>query len=83
MLTLGLTFGLSLGLLANGIPGLWGLTFVDLLKYVIIVCGCIAVLWVVIRKLGIQIPDWVMQLFWIVVVVLLALLAINIIVAMF
>ena len=45
--------------------------------FVIIVAAIIAIVFVALRKLGIAIPDWVVQVFWVVVVAVVCIAAIK------
>ncbi len=58
----------------------WG--FGELLIAAIIVAGCIAVAFVLIRVFGIQIPAWVFHIFWIVVAVFIGIFAIRLMLGM-
>lgn len=55
--------------------GSWSLA--QILIAIIIVAGCVAVTWIVLRNLGIGIPGWVVQIFWVCVLVFVAILAIK------
>ena len=55
----------------------WG--FVEILKLVIIVAACIGIVVVALKVFQITIPEWAKQIFWIVVVAAVALIAINIV----
>ncbi len=55
----------------------WGV--VEILKLVIIVAACIAIVVVALSVFKITIPEWAKQIFWIVVVAVVALIAINIV----
>lgn len=49
------------------------------LKIIVIVAALIAIVVVAVRAMGIVIPGWAVQMFWIVVIALVALLAIGLI----
>ncbi len=70
---------MTLSLLAQ-LPG--GLSFIQLVIAIIIVVGVVAILFLVFRQLGIAIPGWVIQIFWIVVLVVVAILAVKFIASM-
>ena len=58
-----------------GGPAGWGL--VDILIVIVIVAACVALVYVALRQFGIGIPPWVIQVFWIVVVTIVVILAIR------
>lgn len=53
----------------------WG--FVDFLVLIVIVAACIAIMYIALRQLGLTIPQWVIQVFWVVVVACVAIFAIR------
>lgn len=55
----------------GGIPGM--------VIWLIVICGVIGIGLVVVRACGIKIPGWVIQIFWIVIVVVVAIFAIKLI----
>ena len=55
----------------------WGI--VEILKLIVIVAACIAIVVVALKVFQIEIPGWAKQIFWIVVVAIVALVAINIV----
>lgn len=57
--------------------GAWGI--VDILKLIIIVAACIGIVLVALKVFKVQIPEWAVQIFWIVIVAIVALVAINIV----
>jgi hypothetical protein len=57
--------------------GFHGIGIGQLVIYAIIVAGIVAVLYVVLQKLGVAIPGWVIQLFWIVVVVVVGVFVVR------
>ena len=44
---------------------------------VIIIAGCIAILYIVLPQLGVSIPGWVISIFWVCLVVVVAIAAIR------
>jgi hypothetical protein len=50
---------------------------VSLAIWVIIIAAVIAIVFVALRKFGIAIPEWVVQVFWIVVVAIVCIVAIK------
>jgi hypothetical protein len=58
----------------------WG--FVDWLRAVVIVAACIGIVLIALKVFGIEIPGWAIQIFWIVVVAVVALAAISIVSSM-
>ncbi len=59
-----------------------GYSIVHLLIMAIVIAGVIAIAYVGFRKLGVQPPDWIVQIFWIVVVVVVCIFAIKLIMGM-
>jgi hypothetical protein len=45
--------------------------------WIIIVAAVAAIVWVALRTMGVAIPGWVMQVFWILVVAVVCILAIK------
>lgn len=46
---------------------------------IMVVAGAVAILYIVLRRLGITIPDWVVSIFWVIVVVIVGVAAVKII----
>ena len=67
-----------LSLLANNVS----LSFPDVLIYIIIIGACIAITYIALRQFGVVIPAFVIQIFWIVVAVVMAILAIRFIMSL-
>ena len=55
----------------------WGI--VDILKLVILIAAAIAIVVIALKAFEIKIPDWAVKMFWVVVIAVCALIAINII----
>ena len=53
----------------------WG--FGDFLIAIIVVAGCIAITYIALRVFGVEIPQWVAQIFWVVIAVCVAVFAIR------
>jgi hypothetical protein len=51
--------------------------WVQILIFLIVACGIIGVALVAFRSTGVGIPDWVVKIFWIVAVVVIAVMAIR------
>ena len=49
---------------------------------IIIVAAIVAIVYVALRKMGVSIPDWVVQIFWIVVVAFVCIVAIRFVLTM-
>ncbi len=62
---------------------LGSMTFVQLAILVVIIAAVVALVYVALRKFGITIPDWVVQVFWIVIVAFVVILAIKLVAGMF
>lgn len=63
------------GLLAAGM--LWGWSVADLAICLVVVAAIVALVYVAFRQFGIAIPGWVQQVFWIVVVAFVIVVAIK------
>lgn len=61
-------------LIAQGIAG-W--TILHYIVVFIVVCAAIGIMYVALAKFGVTIPDWVVKIFWIVVVAFVAIVAIK------
>jgi hypothetical protein len=57
--------------------GLAGLSIVQLALYAVLAIGVIAIVVIVVRNSGVAIPPWVYQIFWVVVLIIVAVLAIK------
>ncbi len=57
--------------------GLRGWSFGEILVAVVILAACIGIVYVAMRQFGVSIPAWAVQIFWIVVVAVVAILAIR------
>ncbi len=53
----------------------WGIG--ELLIFVIVIAACIGIAAIAVKASGINIPAWVIQIFWIVLVVVVAIFAIR------
>lgn len=49
---------------------------------VVVIAACIALVYVALRKFGITIPDWAVQVFWIVVVAVVVIFAIKLVLSL-
>lgn len=54
-------------------------TFVGILKAIVIVAACVAIVYIALRVFGVTIPPWVVQIFWVVVAAVIAIIAIDLI----
>lgn len=54
-----------------------GHSFPEIVIAIIIIAAIVAIMYVALRKFGIEIPDWVLQIFWIVIVAIVAIVAIK------
>jgi hypothetical protein len=59
----------------------WGI--IDWIKLIIIVAACVGIMYVALNYFGVTIPGWAVKIFWIVIVCIVALVAINIIAGLF
>lgn len=60
----------------------FGLTFGELLVAVVIVAACVGIVYVALRQFGVGVPPWVVQIFWIVVVAVVAIFAIRLVLSL-
>lgn len=61
---------------------LWGYSLGELAIGIIIIAGIVAVVFLVLREMGIVIPAFVARIFWIVVCVFIAIVAIRLLMTM-
>ncbi len=57
-------------------------SFGQILIAVVIIAACVALVYVALNKFGVGIPDWVIQVFWIVVVAFVVIFAIRLVLSM-
>jgi hypothetical protein len=60
--------------------GSWGIG--EILIAIIVIAACIGIMFVAIKVFGVTIPQWAIQIFWIVVVAACAILAIRFVLSM-
>jgi len=68
-------------MLAQGNFAIGGLPLVSWLIIGLVVAGAIAVFWVILKQLNVNVPPFIVTIFWIVVAVLVGVIAIKIIVS--
>lgn len=56
-------------------PGAWSIG--DIVIAIVIIAAVVAVMYIALRQFGVAIPPWVIQIFWVVVVAVVAILAIR------
>ncbi len=66
--------------LFSGPIATWSL--VDFIIAIIIIAGCVGILYVFLGVAGVQIPPWVIRVFWIVVACVVCIFAIRLIASM-
>lgn len=59
-----------------------GYSISQLLIAVVIVAACVALVTIALRKFGIAIPDWVVQVFWVVIVAFVVIFGIRLVSSM-
>lgn len=59
-----------------------GLTLIQLATFIVIVAAICALVWIAMRQFGVQPPPWVAQVFWVVVVAFVVILAIKLVASM-
>jgi hypothetical protein len=62
-------------LLAAG--AFWGWTFGEVAIAIVVVAAVVALVWIALRQFGIAVPVWVQQVFWVLVVAVVVILAIR------
>jgi len=60
-----------------------GLSFLQIALAIVIIAGIVAIVIVILNKLGIQLPSWFVQILLIIVVVLVGVVAIRLIWSLF
>jgi hypothetical protein len=61
----------------------FGLTFVQLAILIVGIAAIVALVAIALRKFNVQIPDWVIQVFWILIVAFVVIVAIKLVASMF
>jgi len=56
-----------------------GYSIVNLLILAIVVAAVIGITVIIVRQMGVPIPDWIVKIFWIVVAVLVGIFAIKLV----
>lgn len=59
-----------------------GYSLIQVIVFLIILCGVVGILFVVMRQTGVQIPPFVITIFWIVAVCFVAIFAIRLLMSM-
>lgn len=59
-----------------------GMSVGSLAIAIVIIAACVALVFVALRQFGIQIPSWVQQVFWIVIVAFVVIAAIKLILSL-
>lgn len=65
-----------------GAVNAWGWSFVDIAIFVVVVAAVVALVYVALRQFGVSIPGWVQNVFWIVVVAFVVIVAIRLVAGM-
>lgn len=56
---------------------IFGLSIIQLIIVCMVIAGAIGILYVVMRQAGVAIPGWAVQIFWIVLVVIVGVVAVK------
>ena len=56
---------------------IFGLTFLQLIIWIMVIAGCIGILYVVLKQVGVAIPGWFVTICWIVAVVVVGIVAVK------
>jgi hypothetical protein len=59
-----------------------GYSLIQMIIFIIILCGVIGILFVVMKQTGVQVPPWIVTIFWIVLVCFVAIFAIRLLLSM-
>ena len=62
--------------------GLGGYSLAQIAIIIVVVAAVIAMVWVALRQFGIAIPQWVIQIFWIILVAFVVILGIKFVAGM-
>lgn len=54
----------------------------DILVAIVVIAACCALVWLALRQLDVQIPPWLVQVFWIVVVAIVVIGAIRLVLSL-
>lgn len=57
----------------------WGWSFGEIAIAIVIVAAVIALVWIALKQFGVGIPAWVQQVFWVIVVALVVIIAIRLV----
>ena len=60
----------------------WGLSIPGLAILVVVIAAVVALVYIALRQFGIAIPDWVVQVFWVLVVAFVVIIAIRLVASM-
>ncbi len=53
----------------------WGL--VDIIIFIVIIAACVGIMYIALQQFGVSIPPFIVKIFWIVVVCIVAIIAIR------
>lgn len=59
-----------------------GYTIGEIIIAIIIIAAAVAIMYVALKQMGVAIPPWVIQIFWIVVVCIVAIIAVRIVLSL-
>jgi len=60
----------------------WGYGIGEIALAVVIIAAIVALVMIALRKFGVSVPDWVKQVFWVVVVAFVVIFCIKLLLAM-
>ena len=59
-----------------------GLSLGQIAVYAIVIAAVVAIVWIAMRAMGVQPPGWAVQVFWVVVIAIVCILAIRLVLSM-
>lgn len=63
--------------MSGALLAIGGYSIIQLIVVAIILAGAFGILFIVLRQTGVAIPPWAIQIFWIVLVVVVAVIAVK------
>ena len=59
--------------------GLWGMGFADLAVWVVVIAAVVCLASIALRRFGVKIPGWLVEVFWVVVAAVVIIIAIRLV----
>lgn len=64
------------------IAAVWGYSIAEIAIFIVVVAAIVALVYIALRQFGLGIPEWVKQVFWVLVVAFVVIIAIKLLVSM-